>query len=309
MWGDLVLFYIDNRIISITDKDLEKISNNIIEVYTQKEYKEKCLKDNYDINLLRDVNRLYFCKNDVMPNGLYGTFGIPKKGDHYNYDGFIYEITKKRILFIDDSGLVLKIIQLLSQRINWSNPSIGKFFHSFLDILIENDLVFLEGIETRVFSMEEEIISDKMTDFNERLLEIRKGISIFNRYYEQMLDVTQELIEDENENFEKEAIQLFKMFMNRIIRLHAVNVALKEHLIEVREAYHNQISANQNKIMKIFTVITAIFLPLSLIAAWYGMNFVNMPELQWRYGYLYVIILSIAIAIICVIIFRKKKYL
>ena len=69
------------------------------------------------------------------------------------------------------------------------------------------------------------------------------------------------------------------------------------------------ISHKLNEVMKIFTVITAIFLPLTLIAGWYGMNFSDMPELHWPYGYIYAIGISIVFIIVSVIFFRKKKLL
>jgi magnesium transporter len=61
--------------------------------------------------------------------------------------------------------------------------------------------------------------------------------------------------------------------------------------------------------MKLFTVVTTIFLPLTLIVGWYGMNFTTMPELGWSFGYVYVILLSIIVAIICYIFFKKKKFM
>ena len=57
------------------------------------------------------------------------------------------------------------------------------------------------------------------------------------------------------------------------------------------------------------TVITTIFMPLTLIAGWYGMNFRYMPELGWRIGYPLVIVISIAIVVFCLIIFKKKRWL
>lgn len=61
--------------------------------------------------------------------------------------------------------------------------------------------------------------------------------------------------------------------------------------------------------MKILTVVTTIFLPLTLIVGWYGMNFKYMPELNWKYGYLAVILLSAVIVFFCVRICRKKHFL
>ena len=60
--------------------------------------------------------------------------------------------------------------------------------------------------------------------------------------------------------------------------------------------------------MKTLTVVTAIFLPLTLIAGWYGMNFSYMPELHWRYGYPLVIGLSILIVSVSLYLCHKKRF-
>ena len=63
------------------------------------------------------------------------------------------------------------------------------------------------------------------------------------------------------------------------------------------------------RIMTVLTVITSIFLPLTLIAGWYGMNFKYMPELEWRFSYPVVIIVSIAIVAACLTWFKRKKWM
>ena len=60
--------------------------------------------------------------------------------------------------------------------------------------------------------------------------------------------------------------------------------------------------------MKKFTVITSVFFPLTIIVGWYGMNFKYMPELNWKYGYVYVIALSIAAVTALILIGKKKKW-
>ena len=66
---------------------------------------------------------------------------------------------------------------------------------------------------------------------------------------------------------------------------------------------------HQNRTMTLLTVITTIFMPLTLIAGWYGMNFRYMPELGWRIWYPLVIVISIAVVVFCLIIFKKKRWL
>jgi len=67
-------------------------------------------------------------------------------------------------------------------------------------------------------------------------------------------------------------------------------------------------SDRTNDIMKTLTLISAIFLPMSFIAGFYGMNFVNMPELRWKYSYLYCIVLNILIGVIISIYFNAKGW-
>ena len=61
--------------------------------------------------------------------------------------------------------------------------------------------------------------------------------------------------------------------------------------------------------MALLTVITSIFMPLTLIAGWYGMNFKYMPELEYKASYPIIIALSVVIVIVCLIFFKKKKWL
>lgn len=65
---------------------------------------------------------------------------------------------------------------------------------------------------------------------------------------------------------------------------------------------------NLNNTMKLFTMVTIIFQPLTLIVGWYGMNFKYMPELGWKFGYLYVIVLSIVVVGVILYWFKKRKF-
>jgi magnesium transporter len=84
---------------------------------------------------------------------------------------------------------------------------------------------------------------------------------------------------------------------------------LRDYVTQVREAYQAQVDISLNHIMKLFTVITAVFLPLTLIAGWYGMNFKHMPELNWVYGYPFAFALSAAVVAVSLIYFRKHRYM
>ena len=75
------------------------------------------------------------------------------------------------------------------------------------------------------------------------------------------------------------------------------------------DVYLSSISNKMNEVMKVLTIIATIFIPLTFIAGVYGMNFENMPELKWPWGYPVVWIIMLVLGIIMVIYFKRKKWL
>jgi magnesium transporter len=80
-------------------------------------------------------------------------------------------------------------------------------------------------------------------------------------------------------------------------------------LSEMLDIYLSSISNRLNEVMKVLTIITTIFIPLSFIAGVYGMNFRHMPELEWHWGYPAVMLVMGVVAIMMVVYFRRKRWL
>ena len=142
-----------------------------------------------------------------------------------------------------------------------------------------------------------------------RLNEIRMEIRDLQNHYEQLLDLAEELEENENGFFQQENLRYFRQFLSRVERLRDMATALRDYTIQIHDLYATQVDVRQNRIMTILTVITSIFLPLTLIAGWYGMNFRYMPELNWPWSYPIVFVVCIVIVVACLIFFKKKKWL
>jgi len=75
------------------------------------------------------------------------------------------------------------------------------------------------------------------------------------------------------------------------------------------DIYLSSVSNRMNEVMKVLTIIATIFIPLTLIAGIYGMNFQYMPELGWRWGYPVVWLVMLVIGVLMLIYFRRKKWL
>lgn len=195
-------------------------------------------------------------------------------------------------------------------RFKSENVTLEKAIYAFISRLLEGDNKVLEDMSSKITELEEIMLSggtDKT--FNYKLFLMKKDLMVFRNYYEQLIDIGEELQENENNIFTEEDLIYFKMFSAKASRLSENTQLIMENLIHLREAYDAMLEYNQNTIMKLFTTLTSIFMPLTLIAGWYGMNFRFMPELDSKWGYPCVAGISIIIVIICIIIFKKKKFI
>ncbi len=222
-------------------------------------------------------------------------------------------IRKNLILIViiedKDQSTKTKLLDLLAH-LNQNKLSQERLIYNFLERFINEDNSLLADIEADLSEHEDKINERNLDkDFNQQLTEIRKKLIILDNYYQQFIAVGEELEENALDIFAEENLHYFRIFSNRASRLSSNTRMLQEYSMHVRESYHAQLDNDMNKIMKMFTVVTTIFLPLTLIVGWYGMNFTTMPELGWSFGYVYVILLSIIVAIVCYIFFKKKKFM
>lgn len=129
-----------------------------------------------------------------------------------------------------------------------------------------------------------------------------------HNYYEQLIDITEALEENENNLFDSEDLMYISNIENKIIRLREDVDSLSSTISHLQDAYSSSLDLKLNHTMKVFTVLTSIFFPLTLITGWYGMNFHRMPELAWKYGYVYVIALSVLVVAFLMLVGKKKKW-
>ena len=303
-------FLIKSTLEECSLEEVHKGEYQYVVVLTPEEWKKE--QGSFDIGIEMDLNteEIHNTKAEVNYDSLTGTFCIPSRRNITENDyRYAFAIDEKGIVFIDPTGVVNRMVKKISLRKKWKVPCLERFIYDFLELIISRDLSILEGYERELDDIEGDILDDAKTADLGRVNEIRGDIRDLRRHYDQLIDLGQELEENENNFFKPENTRYFRLFTDRMSRLHDTANSIRDYTVQIRDLYHTQMEIKQNRIMTLLTVVTTIFMPLTLIVGWYGMNFRYMPELESRWGYPIVIIISLAIIIFSLLFFKKKKWL
>lgn len=221
---------------------------------------------------------------------------------------FDYCVFPEKLIFIEHEMKMESLLREIEEYHTSEAASPLQFLFELMEYLLKDDMIALQKHEERLEKLEEALLSGKLEDFNQKILKIRKEISILSLYYEQLSDMGETLKQTAEEQGAEKEERLFGLFCERAGRFYSAVQALKEYSMQLREMHQTQIDLRQNEIMKVLTIVTTIFMPLTLIAGWYGMNFSHMPELASKYGYGIVCIVCLVIIFIEIWIFKKKKW-
>ena len=254
------------------------------------------------------VRDAHVCKAELRRDCLCGTVVTPRFTQQGERISFSYLMKGNRLAICDDSGAVRSLVRRLVREECRVDGSIGRIFYEILEQLVGKDLHHLEELEDQMIRMEDMVLKGELDNFNARVMSLYKEVIGWMKYYIQLDDMICELERNESGLFGSEEETLFHIFEKRIGRLLNESQLLREHCIQVRELFQAEIDIRQNEVMKILTIVTTVFLPLSLLAGWYGMNFAGMKELSWEYGYEAVIGAGILIVCLSIWIMKKKKF-
>ena len=305
-----MFFWITEPVVGWTEEVIGKKQGQYVAVLTSAEWQEQRERFDMGIDQEPDAAAVHNTKAEVNYDSLTGTFCIPNRkdipGEEYK---FAFALDEKGIVFIDDGGYVMRQVNDIRRYKKWRMPSLERFLYDFLEQIIHSDLALLERYEKELDGIEDAVLEGREDADIKRVYEIRNDMRDLKTHYEQLMDLGQEMEENENHFFREENVRYFRLFADRVSRLIDTVTALRDYAAQIRDLYQAQLDIKQNRIMTLLTVVTTIFMPLTLIVGWYGMNFRYMPELEWRYAYPVVAGVSVLIVIGSLIFFKAKKWL
>jgi magnesium transporter len=195
------------------------------------------------------------------------------------------------------------------------DPSIRKFKdHNYvayliMDKLVDNYFPTLYSIEDQLNELEVE--GERYVDIQKKTAEvydIRADLLRLRRTVIPMRDLLYRLISSDKIPGVKDQHAYFTDIHDHLLKLTEMIESNREMTADLRDSYDSLRSNRMNAIMKTLTVITTIFMPLTFIAGVYGMNFVNIPELKWHWGYFIVIGVMLSLGIGMYLWFKRKGW-
>lgn len=181
-------------------------------------------------------------------------------------------------------------------------------FYKIMDNVVDNYFPLVAELEDQITEIDEnpdnkpmDILLDNLFELRHRLLELRHAIHpIRDLFYRILYSHRLVGIEDRREYFAD--------IYDHLLKLSEMVNSNREISNDIRDNFISLNSYQQNRVIQILTVITSIFAPLTFIAGIYGMNFVNMPELEWNFGYLIVMLLMGGLSLAMILWFKKKGW-
>ncbi|GIO33595.1 MULTISPECIES: magnesium/cobalt transporter CorA [Paenibacillus] len=200
-----------------------------------------------------------------------------------------------------------EIIQHAHDRKIWSRGPVSCAYN-VMDKLVDKYFPGVFTIEDELAELENRGSKESVDDLMRQVFELRGRLLKLRRTVVPMRDLLYRVVNSQHVQSSTEHKVYFGDIYDHLLKLTDMIEADREMTADLRDSYISLNSNRMNAIMKTLTVITTVFMPLTLIAGIYGMNFTNMPELGWKYGYPAVLVLMFALAVGMVLWFQRRGW-
>ena len=269
--------------------------------------------------------------HSLMLEDILNTDQRPKLEDYGNYIYVVVKMldydAKKNEIEIEQLSLILganyvitfqeragDFFDPLRERIRNSLGRIRKMgtdylAYAILDIIVDHYFVVLEKLGDKIEQLEEIVISNPGEGTVRSIYAIKRDMIFVRKSVWPLREVVTGLQRSESALVRESNAAYYRDLQDHIMQVTDGVDTFRDLLNGMLDSYYSTITTRTNSVMKVLTLFSAIFMPLTFITGVFGMNFRNFPELDWHYGFQGSLILMIAVIIIMVAIFKWKKWL
>lgn len=264
---------------------------------------EKICADS-DSPLIEEYDSYLFLKLKVMTMHL--------AEDRMKAEWLSFIVMENALLSFESEGL--DIFEPLKEKIIHGQGKIREknveqlLFHILKECIVMKYFLIGKTLDDRLDDLEEELVLDSDKKALKKIFSIRQRVKDCKDSYFHIIELFEELSAEELKSISRQTRKNFKETFTLAFELADMYKSLKGGISELLEIHRSNNSEKMNKIMKLLTIVSTIFLPLTFITGFYGMNFAYMPELSWKWSYPLVIIVMFAVSIMTIIIMKRKKW-
>ena len=280
--------------------------------------------------ILNETGKLF----DIIPldlEDIANTTQRPRIEERENYIFLVFKVLQldpeTREVNIEQVSLILgsdyvisfhettpKIFETLRSRILTSKGRVRKMKSDYLifaitDIIIDQYFTLLEDIGETIEETEEGLIIAPGQASQEAIYKLKRRLGYVKKTIWPARDVLSQLQRSDHVLINDETRIYFRNNYDHTIQIIETLESLHDLTSGMMDLYLSTVSYKMNEIMKVLTIFSTIFIPLTFFAGVYGMNFKYLPELEWRYGYYLFWGIMICITIIMLLFFRRRKWL
>lgn len=181
--------------------------------------------------------------------------------------------------------------------------------HDLIDALVDNFMPTIEEMDEKSDQLEAEVLHDPKRETLMSIMQLKRSILSLTRVILPQREIMNGLSRGDYPFISERAQIYYRNIYDHLVRIEMLTLGLRDMAESVLSTYLSSVSNRMNEVMKMLTLIATIFIPLTFVAGIYGMNFANMPELEWRYGYFVILIVMAVIGISLVFYFRRRRWL
>ncbi|HEO63988.1 MAG TPA: magnesium/cobalt transporter CorA, partial [Candidatus Omnitrophica bacterium] len=206
------------------------------------------------------------------------------------------------------------VFDLIRERISSAKGRIRKMgpdylVYSLLDAVVDSYFAILEKLGEKIEGLEEELVKDPSSKTLQSIHNLKRDTIYLRRSVWPLREVINGILRSESGIVKESSYIFLRDLYDHTIQIIDTVETLRDMVSGMLDIYLSSISNKMNEVMKVLTIIATIFIPLTFIAGVYGMNFHNMPELNWRYGYPVALSAMAAVVVIMITYFKRKRWL
>ena len=281
----------------------------------------------HDMNVIRSIGEKFDINKFVLENAVNTvirpnieiytnyTFAVTKKiflnkAKEIEYEQVSMVVGGNYIITFTENGLDdFENLYARMHEDDTRSSEVNFLSYLILDLVVDNYFIVLEEISDRMEELESSIIDNPSHLSLEKIHSLKKELLLLHKAVWPQREIISTILREKNIFSKGDMLDSYRDIQEHLFQAVDMIEVFRDMLSNMLDIYLSSTSRRMNEIMKILTIISTIFMPLTFLAGIYGMNFSNMPELRMKFGYFAVLILMAIIAAAMLLFFRKKKWL